>query len=439
MVEFQHFFETKFDEFELSGLLELVKRERASGVSAYYDLPFETRAVDDAREFIKNREGFLSKIRSIVIVGIGGSSLGLKAVDSLLCHLKERKDIELHFLEHTDPIAIMQSLESVRRDDSLFIAISKSGTTIETSSLLKYVLARYNLLEPENREHLLVITDSDSLLEQWARSEQVYCITIDSRVGGRFSVLSAVGIVPLALLGYDVKKILKGARSIGEPFFNKQAPHILNKALFYTKNREHFTTNVLFSYASAFREFNAWYIQLWGESLGKKNINGERTGMTPVALIGSIDQHSFLQLIAQGPCDKSVTFLGIRDSMEDSPVIPDLKMKFLEATEFVNGASFKELLDLQRESTMETVREGSVPSDLILIDRLDSHNVGALIYYYELLTSCVGVLLKINTYNQPGVEFGKRRLREKFALKEGARRLNGLEVTTLKESKKAHE
>lgn len=201
-------------------------------------------------------------------------------------------------------------------------------------------------------------------------------------------------------------------------FFAGRATQILDKALFYAKERNRFSINVLFSYASAFKEFNAWYVQLWGESLGKLNAQGNRTGMTPAALIGSIDQHSFLQLIVQGPLDKSVTFLSIKEPLKEPIEIPNWSMEFLEETDFVNGSSFKDLLRHQREATMETVIEEGVPTDLILIDRLEGRSVGALLYYYELLTSCVGVLLEINTYDQPGVEFGKRRLREKFHSKD---------------------
>lgn len=418
MLDYRVFFSDSSSKEEREELLRRVKREREERVSAYYDLPFETRALEAAREYMASHAELLARLENILIVGVGGSSLGLKAIDALLSHLPERRAIELHFLEHTDPIAIEKSLKGIERESSLFIVISKSGATIETSSLMKYVLGRYALLEAGNRSHLLTITDEGSPLERWAQKEGVACITIDPKVGGRFSVLSAVGIVPLALLGYRVERILEGARGVGEEFFAGHAKHLLAKALFYAKNRERFSINVLFSYASAFKEFNAWYIQLWGESLGKLNAKSERTGLTPAALIGSIDQHSFLQLIVQGPRDKSVTFLSVKEPIKEPVVIPDVRLEFLESTDFVNGESFKRLLKSQREATMETVIEEGAPTDLIVIGRLEERSVGALIYHYELLTSCVGILLEVDTYNQPGVELGKRKLREKFRAKD---------------------
>ncbi len=416
MLEHQLFFETNFTDGERAGLLARVKKERAEGVSAYYDLPFERRAIDDAKRYMCENRAILDTLCTIVIIGVGGSSLGLKAIDALLSHLPERKGIKLYFLEHTDPIAIEQSLLGLDPKNSLFIVISKSGTTIETSSLMKYILHRYNLLSKEAKGRLLVITDEGSKLARWAYSQEVEAITISPKVGGRFSVLSAVGIVPLALLGYDVEQILQGARSVGERFFSAQAGHILDKALFLFKNKNSYPINIVFSYSSLFREFNAWYVQLWGESLGKINTHQNKCGLTPIALIGSIDQHSFLQLIVQGSEDKSVTFIGAKKTPEFLPTIPMESLPFLEETDFVNGTSFKKLLRFQREATMETVRAEGVPTDLILLEQLDAQNVGALIYYYELLTSCVGALFEINTYNQPGVEFGKKRLREKFSL-----------------------
>ncbi|MGD9595573.1 glucose-6-phosphate isomerase [Wolinella succinogenes] len=418
MLEFQHFFTTSFSDEEREALLGRVKKEREEGVSAYYDLPFQRRALEDSDRYMKANAAFLERLETILVVGVGGSSLGLKAIDSLLSHLPERRAIDLHFLEHTDPIAIEKSLRGIQTKNSLFIVISKSGSTIETSSLTKYVLKRFELLKEENRSHLLVITDEGSPLEQWSKQEDVACVTIHPKVGGRFSVLSAVGILPLSLLGYPANEILEGAKGMAVEFFAGRATQILDKALFYAKERNRFSINVLFSYASAFKEFNAWYVQLWGESLGKLNAQGNRTGMTPAALIGSIDQHSFLQLIVQGPLDKSVTFLSIKEPLKEPIEIPNWSMEFLEGTDFVNGSSFKDLLRHQREATMETVIEEGVPTDLILIDRLEGRSVGALLYYYELLTSCVGALLEINTYDQPGVEFGKRRLREKFHSKD---------------------
>ncbi|MDE7173132.1 MAG: glucose-6-phosphate isomerase [Helicobacter sp.] len=414
MIEFHSFFEIEHGVRERDKLFELVQREKTERVSAYYELPYDTQALEDSAKFIHTNKDVFAVIDTLVIVGIGGSSLGLKAIDSLLGHSKNRRDIKLCFLEHTDPIVILQSLRAVEAHKALFVVISKSGTTIETSSLMKYIITRYDLLH--HKESLLIITDRDSNLYEWAQSEGVYCMLIDPLVGGRFSVLSSVGIAPLMLLGYDVEELLEGARAMSQRFFNRSMDHLLDKAIYYAKNSHEYPMNVLFSYASVFASFNAWYVQLWGESLGKINKKGKAVGLTPISLIGSIDQHSFLQLIIQGPHDKSVTFLGVKNLADEIVLIPELDLPFLQSTNFVNGISFRTLLQLQRESTMETLIAYGVPTDLILLDNISEKSVGMLIFYYELLTSCVGAMFKINTYDQPGVEFGKQLLRSKLTL-----------------------
>ena len=350
-----------------------------------------------------------------MIIGIGGSSLGLKAIDGMLEHLPCRNALKLVFLEHTDPLHIVKALQGVALHNALFVVISKSGTTIETSSLLKYVLERYKVLESaEGKRHLLVITDKDSPLEAWAKSVKVKYFEIMPNVGGRFSILSAVGLVPLAILGFDIEALLQGAAKMTQGFFERKEEHILYKALTYAKQREHIPMNVLFSYSSLFRQFNAWYVQLWGESLGKINVNGEKVGLTPIALIGSIDQHSFLQLIVQGVRDKSVTFLSLNPAHSLKPSIPDIRIPYLESTDFVNNQSFATLLHNQRLATMQTIENEGITTDCIEVMGLCEESVGILIAYFELLTSCVGNIFEIDTYNQPGVEFGKVRLKKLF-------------------------
>jgi len=172
--------------------------------------------------------------------------------------------------------------------------------------------------------------------------------------------------------------------------------------------------NILFSYSSMFEAFNKWYIQLWGESLGKKRSDGERVGLTPIGLIGSIDQHSFLQLIIEGPKDKTVTFLKLKN-FELPVIVPHLSLPFLETTDFANGRRFQTIINTQCDATMESIVEAGVPVDMIEISELNEKSAGYLIYYFELLTSAVGAMFEINTYNQPGVEIGKQKLKIKLS------------------------
>lgn len=415
MVNFSLHFNHTHSQSECDGVFDGILQERESKKSGYYDLPFKSCALQEARAYVKENEQFLDSLSHLVIIGIGGSSLGLKAIDGMLEHLPCRNALKLVFLEHTDPLHIVKALQGVALHNALFVVISKSGTTIETSSLLKYVLERYKVLESaEGKRHLLVITDKDSPLEAWAKSVKVKYFEIMPNVGGRFSILSAVGLVPLAILGFDIEALLQGAAKMTQGFFERKEEHILYKALTYAKQREHIPMNVLFSYSSLFRQFNAWYVQLWGESLGKINVNGEKVGLTPIALIGSIDQHSFLQLIVQGVRDKSVTFLSLNPAHSLKPSIPDIRIPYLESTDFVNNQSFATLLHNQRLATMQTIENEGITTDCIEVMGLCEESVGILIAYFELLTSCVGNIFEIDTYNQPGVEFGKVRLKKLF-------------------------
>lgn len=438
MLVFSHnFYDNHADTKANNEIFAKILDERENGVSGYYALPFENKACEDIARFCKHKKELLASIKNIVLIGIGGSSLGTKAIYHLLRYAQNSKESKqdfktslknppkIIFLEHTDALSIPQDLSNISLDSTLFMAISKSGSTIETASLLKYVIARFDLLDSyQNKEHLLCITDEGSALQDFASKEGIECLTINPSVGGRFSVLSTVGLTPLALLGFDISEILRGAREFMEGFFARKEEHILTKASFFAKHYETYPITTVFSYSSIFKEFNAWFVQLWGESLGKIDSQGKAVGLSPVGLIGSIDQHSFLQLIIEGRADKSVTFLSLsknalknQNLITNPPKIPNLSLHSIESSDFVNGIDFSELLDRQRVATFETLErleDREIPLDSIVLDELNEASVGALVVYFELLTSAVGVALGINTYDQPAVELGKKRLKDGF-------------------------
>ena len=199
--------------------LHTIKEEKESGCIGYYRLPETSLAVIDELKSYSETNMLLSggKIKDIVIIGIGGSSLGIKAVDSLLA-AKNDTPITLHLFENSDPINISQTLSMLGKETSLFIVISKSGGTIETTSIFKTVIDHFNLdLDTADKERVIVITDAGSSLSQFAESYSIKQFNISDNVGGRFSVLSAVGIVPLTLAGYDTKALLNGAGCIFKP------------------------------------------------------------------------------------------------------------------------------------------------------------------------------------------------------------------------------
>ncbi len=350
-------------------------------------------------------------IDTIVVIGIGGSSLGAKAVYEFI---KPTRTLprKLYFFESTDPVNIATLLEKINFETSHFLVISKSGTTVETFSIYKYL---FNL--HSNPESYTFITDPGSPLEQYAQSIDAAVLHLPENVGGRFSVLSVVGLVPLALCGIDIDKLLAGARYVKESFFSDGylKEMLLTKAAFYAKHHAQYHINCLFAYSEALKYFCEWYVQLWGESLGKHQRHSAfNVGLTPIGLIGPKDQHSFLQLIMEGTRDKSVTFIKVED-FHDKTQIPQRTLEHLESLDVLNGLGFAELINMQCDSVTEALlAQEDIPVDTLVLESIDEATIGKLIFYYELLTSLVGELIDVNTYDQPGVEAGKIILKQKL-------------------------
>lgn len=395
----------KFNRQNISSISSYTRRmndEIKGDDIGYYHLPSLGMDIVSKIEEIAKRD-----FDSVVLVGVGGSSLGVKALYDMLNLQKE-----LIFLDNLDPYSIEQNSTRINPNRSIFIISSKSGTTIETISIYKYILEKFNIKSYEN---FIFITDPNSPLESYAKEIGAIIFNIPKNVGGRFSVLSAIGLVPLGLCGADIKDLLAGANIAKEQYLDNGDDGVLQKAYHYATHSSA-KINVLFSYSDRLTSFNEWYVQLWAESLGKKR-GYKRVGLTPVGLVGSKDQHSFLQLIMEGVKDKTVTFITIKDH-NSTISVPNLKLNFLDGCDFVNSKSIAEVFNAQAHSTMQALASEMISIDELVIDRLDEWHCGWLIYYYELLTSATGLMLGINTYDQPGVEAGKRILKKLLESKE---------------------
>ncbi|MDY0195240.1 MAG: glucose-6-phosphate isomerase [Sulfurovaceae bacterium] len=385
-------------------LFDKIKDEKH--IRGYYELPSQ-----DISDILKYAASFDDGIEYIVVLGIGGSSLGAKAIYEFLKPLGGFKR-KLVFFESTDPVSISHLLSQIDISKSHFLVISKSGTTIETIAVFKYIYSLQN-----DPKYYTFITDKDSPLDKLSHDMNAKCFHIPFNVGGRFSALSVVGLLPLALCGIDIKAILNGAKEIEKSFFDDGYIRdiLLNKALFYAKNHATYHINCIFAYSETLKYFCEWYVQLWGESLGKKQRHSAfNVGLTPVGLIGPKDQHSFLQLLMEGTRDKSATFIKIED-FKDKLTIPDISLPYLESLDIINGIKFHKLINMQCDATLEALKaQGDFPLDEIVIKAVDEHSIGELMYYYELLTSMVGQLIDVDTYNQPSVELGKTILKNKL-------------------------
>ncbi|ENP7041429.1 glucose-6-phosphate isomerase [Campylobacter coli] len=382
----------------ISSYANRINDEVESGDIGYYHLiDTSLTLIDESLNFIQDKE----HVKNIVLVGMGGSSCGVKALRDMLFDEKNNQR-ELFILDNTSSHSFSRTLEKIKLEESLFLIISKTGSTIEVVSLFKLLIEHFKLDMQELKKYFIFITDKDSKLHKEGENLGIKCFFIPANVGGRFSILSAVGIVPLCFCGYNAKALLEGAKACFEDFFIHKKDEILQKAYHYCTHKSA-NINVLFSYSDAFKGFNEWYIQLIAESLGKKQ-GYKRIGLTPIALIGARDQHSFLQLIMDGPKNKTITFLKIKDSQK-APVIPDIHFKFLD--DLSNKVNLHDLLNAQCDATMHALIAENLSVDIIELEKLDVWHAGYLMYYYELFTSACGVMLGINTYDQPGVEVGK--------------------------------
>ena len=385
-----------------------IRAEYESGEIGYYRLPQQgTGVIAQAQEFFSARS-----YDAIVLLGIGGSSVGARALYDMLAG-KIRKDLRFEILDNLDGRSVNRALEGLNFARTIFIVSSKSGGTIETISLFKVVLDRFGVRDLKSlARNFIFITDAGSPLDIFAREHGASVLNIPRNVGGRFSVLSAMGLVPAVGLGLDVHALLNGAEEAKKAYLDEilsasgtvSQNKILQKAHHYATHRSA-KINVLFSYCDALRCFGEWYVQLWAESLGKK-IGFSREGLTPIGLSGSRDQHSFLQLIMDGIKDKTVTFLKIADTGL-SDAVPQLSLEPLQSCDFVNGMRLSEVLGCQCDATLQAVSNEGISVDLIEVSRLCEQSAGFLFYYFELLTSATGAILGVNTYDQPGVEAGK--------------------------------
>ena len=393
-----------YDKFIENNAYEaIIKEEKDIG---YYTLPEQD--IDPILEYYNT---IPNDIETIAVIGIGGSSLGAKAVYEFIKPVKNLKR-ELYFFESTDPINIREILSKLDISKTHFLVISKSGNTVETFSIYKYIYSLQN-----NASAYTFITDPNSPLEKYANEINASVLYLPDNVGGRFSVLSTVGLVPLALCDIDIQALLNGAKNIKDSFFKDGylKSILLEKASYYAKNHSQYHINCIFAYSDTLKYFCEWYVQLWGESLGKKQRNSAfNVGLTPIGLIGPKDQHSFLQLIMEGTRDKSVTFIKIEDFNNDMK-IPNISLPHLEELDTLNNLSFAKLINMQCDSVMESLKtQKDIPLDSITLPCVDENTMGKLMYYYELLTSLVGELIDVDTYNQPGVEAGKLILKKKL-------------------------
>jgi len=374
-----------------------------NGTVGFMDLPFqEITPLLDMGNHIR------SQFRHFLLIGIGGSALGAETLAHTLWHIRPCDMPAFHVLDNVDPVKTREVLGRLDPRETCFCVVSKSGSTAESMANFLVILEwlKDAVGEDGARERVIFITDPyKGGLRDLAKEEGYCALAIPPNVGGRFSVLSAVGLLPAVVLGLNVEGLLRGAslalrvcRTRGldsNPAWIIAGLHYLHCTLGKKG------ISVMMAYHERLTTFVDWYRQLWAESLGKGG-----KGQTPVKAVGAVDQHSQIQLYNEGPKDKIITFLRV-ESFSSDIEIPSLYPD-KPALAYLGGHSLGELMNKELVGTASALAKRGVPSVTISMPQVDELNLGALFMVYEMATALTGHLYGINPFDQPGVEEGKR-------------------------------
>ena len=395
-----------------------VEEGRGNSMQGWMDSPYNQaevvkRVKETAKRIRKSCEYF-------VVLGIGGSALGPIAVFTALKHLyyndlpkRVRKGPKFYVLDNVDPERMNALFDVIDVEKTVFNVITKSGATSETMSQYLIVMDMLKAkLGDKAKDHIIATTSEfKGNLIKLAQKEGFETFYIPEGVGGRFSELSPVGLLPAAVVGINVAELLRGARDMdkkckkGDLWRN---PALAIATLQYISMKSGKNIGVMMPYADSLKYIADWYSQLWAESLGKEVDNDGNTvnvGQTPVKALGVTDQHSQVQLYNEGPYDKVITFLEV-GTFHSDVTIPDGCKEFPDVS-FLCGHSLGELMNSELFATRYTLTQRQRANYTIYLDTVDEYHIGALLYLMQLQTAYAGAMLNIDAYNQPGVEGGK--------------------------------
>lgn len=353
-------------------------------MTGWLDIPEDPdHLVPKIKDFAKKREGSFDKI---ICLGIGGSALGISAIQKALYPFDDR----LTVIDNLDSITLNHHLKNLNPKRTLILMISKSGETLET--MTQYHIFRKRYAKKDYVQNFIILTDhKKGKLREIAKRDGLMSFPIPPNVGGRFSVLSAVGLLPLALLGGSPENLLNGAKSADKKYAEKLAQKN------FDCYQQGITINAMMIYSDHLFPFALWYQQLLAESIGKS----QKVGITPLPLRGASDQHSVLQLLQDGPNDKLTIFIGIAKLKQDIK-LPASRFQFS------GGSSLHHILLTECRATEQALREDNRPTVMIEIPELNEFALGELFMLFEMQVAILGELFGINAFDQPGVEKSKK-------------------------------
>lgn len=390
---------------------------RGTGMTAWADLPYNQDAV--VEDILACAEDIRENFDNFVVLGIGGSALGPIAVFTALCHFRYndlpagKRGVKFFVEDNVDPERMLALLDVVDVKRTVFNVITKSGATSETMS--QYLIISDILKKAVGKDwnkHIVATTsEHKGNLIKLAKKEGFKTFYIPDGVGGRFSELCPVGLLPAAVLGIDIKGLLAGAAAMdkrcadGDMFAN---PALMAAVMQYIAMKKGKNITVMMPYADSLKYMADWYCQLWGESLGKAvDLDGKvvHAGQTPVKSLGVTDQHSQVQLYTEGPFDKVVTFIGVERFRGDVTIAAGAE-EFPDVN-FLCGHTMGELINTERVATEYALTRSGHMNNTVMLPEVNAESVGELLMFFQLQTAYCGALLNIDTFNQPGVEEGK--------------------------------
>jgi glucose-6-phosphate isomerase len=391
-----------------------IAARRKAGALPFHDLP--RQEVTPIERYAAGKKGSFD---DLVVLGIGGSSLGLLAVNAALRTPYPRLEPapRLTVLDNIDPVRVASLMGSLDPRRTLVNVITKSGDTAETMATF-LVLRRWlvdALGDREARDRLVVTTDAaKGALRKIAADGGLAAFAVPDGVGGRFSVLTPVGLLPAALLGIDIRGLLAGAAAMDRRLAATELmenPALLGAVLHHLAYGDGRRISVMFAYADQLYLLADWYRQLWAESLGKRRrLDGtERpVGPTPVKALGVTDQHSQVQLYRDGPDDKVYTFLAVERFSAAVPIPAVDAAAGLDAVAYLGGHSLEELLAAEERATEAALFRAGRPVTRITFPEVSPQAVGEYFHLMEATTVAAGALFRIDPLDQPGVEAGKQ-------------------------------
>jgi len=371
----------------------------------FYKIIDENSPIEQINKFADEVKG---KYNHIVVLGIGGSSLGTICLQQSLTHLFQKTLPELYVLDNIDPVLIKELEDIIDYSKTLFIVVTKSGTTPEILSQYHYFRKNAEEKGLNPKEHFAFITDPEKgYLKEIANKEDIPTFEIPENIGGRFSVLTPVGLLPAKLIGIDIEKLIEGAKLMRDQFLSEDFATNLPfqfAVIQFLLGEKGKMMNVMMPYSQKLIRFSDWYRQLLAESIGKKTNNaGEivNVGLTPINALGVTDQHSQSQLYNEGPNDKLIIF------------IEETEEKYkLEIPEVYKDTTFKKLLDIELSATADSLTKNDRPNFKVQVDSVTEETLGSLFMLLEGATAFLGEFYGINTFDQPGVELSKNLTRE---------------------------